>query len=237
MGTDIYMIAEVRNPKTNKWEVVKDPVFPDSHDPDNLTCVPYTARNYNLFAILANVRNGTGFAGCITGETLNTIAPPKGYPEDGSDSLKRDLQDHPYSYYDTPEYEDYPHVCNGYGASYYTLQELLDFNWEQPHRNYGALSEEEFKESVYKGKYPQGWSAEVWGDSIITVSEQEMRDIIEGRLPKEPGKHYYVHCVFPPRPYATEVGSFYSRTIPALKKLIPEGGTASDVRIIFDFDC
>ena len=45
---------------------------------------PYGDRNYNLFAILANVRNGTAFAGCKTGEGFNPISNPKGVPSDAS---------------------------------------------------------------------------------------------------------------------------------------------------------
>lgn len=39
-------------------------------------------RNYQLFAVLADVRNGYGFAGCRTGEHVEPIARPRGLPHD-----------------------------------------------------------------------------------------------------------------------------------------------------------
>jgi hypothetical protein len=46
---------------------------------------PSSARNYDWFAILADVRNGRGFAGVSTGEGFNVTAMPKGLPDDISD--------------------------------------------------------------------------------------------------------------------------------------------------------
>lgn len=51
-------------------------------------CVPndcgdwYDNRNYDVFAILADVRNGSGFAGVSTGEGFAPIAPRRGIPAD-----------------------------------------------------------------------------------------------------------------------------------------------------------
>lgn len=41
-------------------------------------------RHYQLFAVLAGVRNGRGFAGVPTGEAVTPIAEPRGLPEDFS---------------------------------------------------------------------------------------------------------------------------------------------------------
>ena len=68
MGTDISMYAEVR--MNEDWVKVGD-VFKNSwYNEDRkidewnkpYTDHPYDSRNYDLFAILADVRNGTGFA-------------------------------------------------------------------------------------------------------------------------------------------------------------------------------
>lgn len=42
----------------------------------------FTSRNYSLFGILADVRNGFGFAGIPTGEPWTAIAPDRGLPAD-----------------------------------------------------------------------------------------------------------------------------------------------------------
>lgn len=39
-------------------------------------------RHYQLFAVLAGVRNGTGFAGIQTGEVVTPISEPRGLPDD-----------------------------------------------------------------------------------------------------------------------------------------------------------
>ena len=98
MGTDIHMACEVK--RNDKWELVTDKVFKNHwYEPNSeyrwakeeYTNIPYDNRCYNLFAILAGVRNGRGFAGCKTGEEFNPISAPKGYPEDmcvyGNDRL------------------------------------------------------------------------------------------------------------------------------------------------------
>lgn len=76
----------------------------------------YDGRNYNLFAILADVRNGRGFAGSYTGEGFNPIAEPKGIPNDLS-----------------PEVTESFHYWEGDGHSHswFTLQDLLDYDWDQ----------------------------------------------------------------------------------------------------------
>lgn len=116
MGSDIHMAAEVR--KNGKWELVKDNVFKNSwYNPDSnseyfrnmepLTNVPYDDRCYNLFAILANVRNGRGFAGCKTGERFNPVSEPKGYPEDMCAELQADI----YGDYDEDSYDESRPTC------------------------------------------------------------------------------------------------------------------------------
>lgn len=67
MGCDIHSVAQVL--KGLKWKTVLQDVAGDN-------------RNYDTFAVLANVRNGYGFAGCDTGDGYEPICEPKGFPED-----------------------------------------------------------------------------------------------------------------------------------------------------------
>ncbi|WP_206689631.1 hypothetical protein, partial [Streptococcus pseudopneumoniae] len=51
---------------------------------DDLPVAPLALsnRNYDLFGIIGNVRNGTGFAGVVLGTGWPSIADHRGLPED-----------------------------------------------------------------------------------------------------------------------------------------------------------
>jgi hypothetical protein len=68
MGTDIYGVFQRRDKNTGKWHDITSNYKQDRH--------------YQLFAVLAGVRNGYGFAGVPTGEPVAIISDPKGYPKD-----------------------------------------------------------------------------------------------------------------------------------------------------------
>ena len=70
MGTDIHGVFQRLSAETGKWYDV-----PSDYEEQ---------RHYQLFAVLAGVRNGTGFAGVRTGDAVTPIAEPRGLPEDFS---------------------------------------------------------------------------------------------------------------------------------------------------------
>ena len=97
MGCDIHMFAEVkikRRDNKTEWMTVGK-VFKDHYYKSNqptymttygdeksesayewnnkLSMHPYDSRNYDVFAILADVRNGYGFAGTDTGDDFIVI--------------------------------------------------------------------------------------------------------------------------------------------------------------------
>lgn len=236
MGTDIHMACEVR--RNGKWELVTDKVFknrwynPDSESSwakDEYTDVPYDCRCYNLFAILADVRNGYGFAGCRTGDSFNPISLPKGYPEDMCDELKSDIDDYAYD-------ERAGFLSNEHSASWLTLKELLDYDWNQMHRDYGYVSEDTYRDFIMKGLQPNSWSGGVYGANIVHLSEEDMTDLINGLYNREDGKQYYTSLYFDAKTYKDASGGFYDDVIPVLQNLVPNNGTTEDVRLVFDFD-
>lgn len=77
MGTDIHGIFQRHDPASGKWEDVAS-----TYDED---------RDYQLFAVLAGVHNGYGFAGVKTGEPVVPIAEPRGLPDD----FEADGDEHP----------------------------------------------------------------------------------------------------------------------------------------------
>ena len=70
MGTDIH--AVVQHKVKGKWVTYAE---------------GYPHRRYDVFAVMANVRNGRGFAGCILNDGLKVISEPKGLPEDAGIEL------------------------------------------------------------------------------------------------------------------------------------------------------
>lgn len=219
MGTDIHMIAEIR--KDGIWQTILDKIFIDREGTkfEEETCVPYSNRNYNLFGILADVRNGSGFAGCRTGEKFNPISKPKSYPKDMDERSKYFLGD------------EWGH----HSASYLTLKEIFDFDWTQLHRIYGIVDEEEYKNTIMKGKHPTFWGGGIGGGNCVTLPETEMVDLIQGLIPHEEGKYYYTGCYFAPEPYSYYAKDFLVN-MEKLKRYVSKSGTLEDVRIIFDFD-
>ena len=108
MGIDIHMYAEVRH--GDEWEKVGD-VFTNSygnHGDLPPSDRPWEYRNYRLFSILANVRNYDN--------VFTPIAQPRGLPADVSPAVR--------ALYAEAE-------CEYFSASYLTLGELLDYNWQQ----------------------------------------------------------------------------------------------------------
>lgn len=67
MGTDIHSVIQVQ--ADGAWRTVAQ--RPGKDD-----------RNYDTFAVYADVRNGVGFAGISTGEGWTPIAQPRGLPPD-----------------------------------------------------------------------------------------------------------------------------------------------------------
>ena len=67
MGTDIHSIAQVK--RDGRWQTVAVGIDGDR-------------RSYNTFAMLADVRNGYGFAGCRTSTGFPVIHEQRGLPED-----------------------------------------------------------------------------------------------------------------------------------------------------------
>jgi hypothetical protein len=151
---------------------------------------PYKCRNYDLFAILADVRNGRGFAGCKTGQGFNPIAPPRGIPADISPEL---LAEYTVSVDDdhTPEMlerwvrqgssqrinETTVTDPDAHSASWFTVAELDAYDWNQTTTHYGWVDAAEYQEFKAKGK-PSSWCGMVSGGAIKHVGPEEMEERI-----------------------------------------------------------
>lgn len=136
MGCDIHVVAEVR--KNGVWEL--SPVkIPDG-------------RNYCTFGILANVRNGHGFAGFDTGDALPYISLPRGLPEDMSRELSEKLA-HAY------DNEDDFFWLGDHSFSWVTLREMLEYPYDGNMATRGMVPAEVAAKFRETGEAPQEWCA------------------------------------------------------------------------------
>lgn len=191
----------------------------------------YHDRNYNLFAILADVRNGCGFAGIRTGEGFEPISNPRGLPIDVSKEVKR-------------EFEAYG--TDGHSHSYFTVKELMEYDWTQTTKCCGYLTALEFFDwhrwRKGDGEAPESYRSDVSGGAVkkISISEmvfiknkadkkgtyQQREDWIKEKYPST------YTCVEWKIEYYKEAETFLGRTLPRLWRL----GAPEDVRIVFFFD-
>ena len=237
MGCDIHMWAEIKKKPNNpeakpEWRTVarefkskyyredetatyitygEGKEFGSYEDNEILTDHPYEGRNYNVFAILANVRNGRGFAGVDTGDGFVPIAEPRGIPEDASDYYKHQVE---------------AYGENGHSHSYLTLQELLDYDWHgQSTVHRGWVNLENYR--IYKetGK-PKEWFGEVRGGLVKHVANEDM---------ELPGVDEYTYTQVEWRETYAESAKDFLEALEKLKE-ISKRKDVLDVRIVFFFD-
>ena len=238
MGCDIHLYVEKRVGgkwvTADTWELDKD------YDPPAMV-VPYekrfyTGRNYNLFAMLADVRNGRGFAGIKTGEGFNPIHEPKGLPDDISVEVGR---------------EAVRWAGDGHSHSWLTIRELLEYDWTQETMLEGDLHALEFEEweryDRRKGESPRSWAGSISGTEIKRMDEDRLRELIakkkteletakisgkawEDEMRKEFGSIITHSCWSVP--YYKCAEPFLSEFLPRMWRL----GKPEDVRIVFFFD-
>lgn len=177
----------------------------------------FGGRNYYLFAVLADVRNGHGFAGISTGDGFNPIAEPRGIPEDVSIKIKR--------------ISDY-WGGDGHSHSYFTLKELLEYDWEQMTVHCGMVDEREYSRMLTTNSDSPMYWAGMYGDDIKIVSNSKMVDLINGKFSRKSGKDYVTEVKWG-ETYREAVGADY---LEELCTELLQYGKPEDVRIVFWFD-
>ena len=190
----------------------------------------FDSRNYDAFAILANVRNGRGFAGCDTGSGFRPIAMPRGLPHDMSDEVARLDYDH-------PEHDDDACDVNlgDHSKSWVTLRELLAVDWKAATEHHGCVPLNVYRPWAAAGKKgdPENYCGGVSGPGIKIVNED---GLVDDTPTSEHFARVYVKAAWQVN-YADCAGDLYSRLIPALEALRDRENVTSDmVRIVFGFD-
>jgi len=178
----------------------------------------YDGRNYDLFAILADVRNGRGFAGAKTGEGFIPISNPRGVPDDASAVYKNWVE----------EWDG-----DGHSHSFHTIRKLVEYpHWDNGATQFGVVSESEYKVFKEQG-IPNSYCSYCSGGGVVHITNQEMDDVINGSYPIKDGAEYYTRVQWK-EGYKDAAGNFYTESIPRLKELA--GDDLDSVRIVFFFD-
>lgn len=236
MGTDIYECYEVR--EGGRWvERRFQPVFDDDHMTEEEQAAYFAhplqlGRNYALFAILADVHNSFGFAGVPTGTGYRPISPPRGLPGDVSPEVWRASRDEGGDPW-------------GYGHSWLTLRELLEYDWGQRTTRFGEVDAVEYARLRREGS-PGSWSGAVLDPDTVHVSSAEMDALLE-REPHlielsrgEPRlAHWaandgrvYITAVEWEETYAEAVSPLVEKTLPFLRVQVDD---PDDLRLVFWF--
>lgn len=192
-------------------------------------------RNYDVFAILANVRNGYGFAGCDTGDGFVPIDEPRGLPDDLSDEVRAGIDG------DQSEYGDPQWFWLGdHSHSWLLVQEILDYDWTRTTKMRGWVGVSEFETFEREGR-PSSWSGGISGGMVQHISNAEMRRrIADGSATREDtmigplaiAAPFYYTLVEWEVPYTDAA----SRFLRVLHRDIVPLGDPSDVRLVFGFD-
>jgi len=235
MGCDIHLYVEKKDGddwiSAEEWEIDEDGRLnvKDWHRFD-------VGRNYRLFAMLADVRNGRGFAGIDTGDRVNPIDEPRGIPDDVSPQVYQKYQ----------SWSD-----DGHSHSYFTVQELLEYDWTQSVKNRGVISAggyaawwgygSSFSDKT-KGEGPESYASDVSGPNIVIMTEEELqaklKEVGESlnywqRIEKVPQQLPNVYCRIEwEEKYYQMARYFWANLMPQLLAL----GKPDEVRIVFWFD-
>jgi hypothetical protein len=221
MGTDIHIQVEVKMDGEWIWLAKFLPSFVRTHE---LFGIP-TDRNYNLFGILADVRNGTGFAGCDLGDGFNSIDTPRGLPVDIDPDL---LKEHKENW-----------VFGDHSFSYITAKELKEYNWDQVTKLRGWVGIKGYKSFKEDGQ-PGSYSGGVSGSGVDHVSNEFMDDLIEHPELQKEGIHYVTQVEWE-ESYRDSIGwdaywSFSNLYSQVIKYSHQENIQPEHVRIVFGFD-
>lgn len=181
MGTDIHLLVEKFDGE--KWQEVAPPFdtgwgylswspYYESKDFNHGKPDP-TKRNYNLFAFLADVRNGYGFAGVFTHKKVEPQFPGRGIPDDSS--------------YSEPQYDEDDNWVSGsrsglgdHSFTWATVTELLNVDWGVRFSSGGVVDPSEFKVWRQNG-VPDSYRGGISGDGIITWKDTEVYGLMVDR--------------------------------------------------------
>lgn len=192
MGTDIHGVFQKRNKENNTWEDVETEYEFDRH--------------YQLFAVLANVRNGTEFAGITTRGHVKPIAHPRGLPED---FVMTSLGHHGH------------HWLGDHSRSWLGGKEMLDWFASTAKVLKTGVVNREVYETWDKVSNPIVYSGSISGPQVITVNDNSVEKELHPNWT-------HIQCTWT-SDLAEELGYFFHQ----VKRLQDLHG---EIRFVFGFD-
>lgn len=167
----------------------------------------YDEKNYNLYAILANVRNDYD---------IMPIKFPRGLPDD----VSKEIYDENFE-------------SGGHNVSYYTFQELMDYDWENHTVENEAWVDERTYKSFKETGNPFPCCGDVSGKDIEKVLNKKMNKILKSKYPWEQDKQFYTPIKWAEK--HSDIGGYF---LDNLNKFILDNriGNLNDYRIVFWFD-
>jgi len=197
MGCDIHSRIEVK--ENGVWRANTDKIIPNSYyksekdleeirkqHPDYTLSDFQTEefqeqsgddRNYDWFALIGNVRNGYGFAGCVTGERFEPISSNRGLPDDATEEWKQYVE---------------AWGCDMHSVSWLSLEDFLNYDMKNKFTiKTGIISLDDYKRLRNTNGCPNIWCGEVSGGNNVTVSEKEADKIINGKTIKYKEENYF----------------------------------------------
>lgn len=224
MGCDIHLHVEIRD--DDQWTEIEHPSAVGIGELDSFWRGHpdygnrwWRSRNYDMFAMLAGVRNGRAFAGFETGTGFVPIAEPKGLPADVSESVEK---------------ESDSWGVDGHSHSWITVGEWLRYDLTQTTKHAVWVAD---REDYAGAKAPaEGRFAEA--DRLAAEGRNIYDRLIADMVPfaAEDGllgwrKYYNVD------PYYETVSPAFMTMIQGLYRVAVERGlSVDDVRLVFWFD-
>lgn len=196
MGTDIHLQVEVLG-EDGVWKISPRKPFRTYDDEGFSWDEDPSGRNYNLFAFLANVRNGFGFAGFSTGARVEPQFPGRDFPEgyvdpknlfvyenewdddddddETSPKLLTDSENEATSIAlpvkrPRSEYTGGDFWIGDHSITHATLEELRGCDWDVGFTSTGYVELAGYLTFKQKG-IPDGWSGGIYGQDIITFED------------------------------------------------------------------
>ena len=241
MGCDIHSMIEVRVEGT--W--VTATTFAEKEEGNDSTWFhpidePVGDRNYSLFAILADVRNGHGFAGIDTGDGYEPMSKPRGVPGDASPEFKQWCEDW---------------GLDGHSHTHHSLSDFFAYDFHRQSVVRGVLTLEVYARwrayGIRHGGQPDSWCGAVTGPGIEMLTPDGANKSLaqirnkHGREGHESHRAYwdevranrsYVECEWR-RPYLHDCGQLWNGAIPTMvKEMRDRELTLDDVRLCMFFD-
>lgn len=212
MGTDIHGVFQRHDKVTGKWHDVPSEFQQNRH--------------YQLFAVLAGVRNGYGFAGIVTGDAVTPIDEPRGLPDD----FNMDDDSHPIAsveimYKDKREHHqagDKLEIWMGdHSYSWISGEEMLAWAKNAPVVSKVGILDRATYDAWSMVSSPDRYCGDVYGSNVVLVNDSDDE--------KEKAPNWtHIRCTWK-SDLRDELAYFFDE----VSRLATEHG---EVRFVFGFD-